>query len=710
MNKGMNDEVRQHEEGARSAADRQPEEFASPLISRRKLLASIGAIGAAVTASTILTVNGDSVLLGKDDEKLKKKKQINDMPEQYVSTIADLKALNISMNGQQVRVLHYNSNIRWIDQLYIWDAASTETDADYAIISDNSITGRWIPVFSKGYIDPKVFGADPTGATDARLACEKAAVFARNLGKKWLVKKEDIFLLNSYANYSEVSSFSAGMIPLFSNVDYEIKGTLKVGAFFDNKDFIVFTDINGVSGNFTPVENYNIYGNGSIDLASAGKRIGGYKLRIPIYLETSYHAKIKDITIQNGDTPNAIVTGGEDIVIDGVKFKNLMLDNSDNDDHSTIYSKAKATKIANCSFEMTTVNGRLNACPVELHNSDSYFKDSTVYGYRNSHIIAAITVETPDISSIEVSGLKCKVHRQFSVLDVWTGATLLNVQVHDNIVEMLPFPTDAQISAAGLNPSWTRAPQAMVLTTNDSTIGYDLVAGNGNNINYYDNTYITSNDVNLPNSYKSLIHFYKAPCGGIHIYNNTVSVPRAVKSQDELASTNKLNLDSFALYDNHFDELSIDADAFVDLTVNTIQSSKIEFRFRRNVTMNKLIKIAAHDAASSVSNTFIVHPEFVGHATTCLDITQAVIENGSNKFSYPRIHGIYFGADPVGQADFYLKNAKRATLLDRVNLPESVALGGFNALNDANGRLTALVHNPDALFGTYDARVLVSNL
>ncbi len=361
---------------------------------------------------------------------------------------------------------------------------------------------------------------------------------------------------------------------------------------------------------------------------------------------------------------------------------------------------------------MNTVNGHLNACPVELHNSNSSFTSSVINGYRNTHILAAIYTEFPNLTNLEVSGLKARVYRNFSTLDVWTGSSLINAQVHDNQCIMLPFPTDEEISNAGMNPALVRAPQTMLLVTNDSNKpdenGFDLVAGVGSNINYYNNIYISEPDSNIVDSLRSMVYFYKAPPSGINIYENTVRARNIALASPEVQATNKFNFDRIIIRENDFDETFLSNLNLVNLTVNKIQSSTLSFKFKRNFTCDNLVNLNVTDSVNSVVNNFIVQPQNTSGISNCLNVTQSVLDNSANKLSYPANVGVYFGADTLGDADFYMTNIKYAKIINRMNIPDNVSISDFIA-NSSNNRLVAICRNPEAKFGTFTARLILSN-
>lgn len=624
-----------------------------------------------------------------------------------LNTIAELTALTNPVHGQRVYVKgYYAATNLALAQPYmgggefIYD--STKISENDGVINFNGWVRQNITE-----VTPQMAGAKSDGITDDRLACEKSIIAANKLNVKWVLPKYSTCLLNSHAT---INPYSAIILPILNNQTYVIDGTLKVGSFFDDKDFFVFTDINAPSkSKFTWIDNVKFFGVGTIDFSEAGSRKTTYKNRQGIYSACTKNTFVSGITFKNGDLPNCITTplGGESFEIENCKFINLM-QNGANDDHSTIYGTCLATKIRNCEFTMASTNGKLNACAVELHNSNSYFIDSTVMGYRTTHIIAVITVEEPNVSNIRISGLTCAIHRSFSVLDIWTGATLINALIYGNSVTVLPFPAQDEIVAAGISGTQYGA-SAMVYVTNDSRIGFDGIQGNCFSVRYFNNNYANGAGQNLPSEYKSLLYIYKANSLGIEIYDNKVFVPNIVKMSDG-ARANKtlLNIDQLKIYDNDYDVGELNKQLLVDIECNSIQSSVLDFKFNTPITLQTLANIYINDTATSARNVFKVHPENSDGIDTCFNTASDLLNLPTNKVSYPKTVGVYFGASTVTTADFYQNNIKTAKVINRLNLPDDVTIGDFLA-NSAKTKLTAICINPNAKYGTYDARLLLSN-
>ena len=628
-------------------------------------------------------------------------RQIND----GIESITAMLAIENPRNGQRVYVKSYHTGLNKGGGTFVYDVTKEGINDGGVVING------WVRQLDD-FITPTMFGAKADGVADERLICEKSVVAASTLKKRWVVDKEDVYLLNSYANYSSIAHNAAGILPIFSDVTYDLQGTLKVGSFFDDKDFMVFNDINNRNiPEMTPVTNWKITGNGVIDLSLSGKRRTTFKIRCAIYLYKSVDALIEHITIRDGDLSNAIVTDGKNVRIDKVKFINLMQENSANDDHSSIYGKAADTHVTNCTFIMSSINGLLNACPVELHNSNSSFSDSTVYGYRNAVIVTAIAIEYPNINNIQVHGIKANVLRHFVSFDVWTESTLENVQVHDNVVNMLMFPSDVEITDAGFRPDYVKIPKCLVHLINDSKMGYDLVPGKGKNINVYNNTYNSMPDPALPHeSYQLTVFLFKSPVSGVSVYNNTLSTKRLLGAYDGVTQIGALVIDDLKIYDNFLDVNNLAEQELISLYPKTIKNCyfNIELKSKPLIDVRDVITISPIIVNESTDNTFIVCPNFIKTNTEVLHSSNDFFELPSNKFSYPSTVPVYFGGEAVTEANFYRDNVKQAKVIERLDFPDNVMLSDFMA-NKADNKLSAICLNPNRLYGTYNTRLLLSN-
>ncbi|WP_213070002.1 hypothetical protein [Acinetobacter baumannii] len=662
------------------------------------------------SVTSLVGIDGVTSDIVKDGDE--SQKDINDKSLAMCETVAQLRTLKPRKDGAVMFVKsHSNNGSGGVN--YIWNEDSLLPDDDgYIIKSETTDTGRWIADYGTSPITPRHFGAKGDGENDERLQCEKSIVVAAKLKIKWLVQKEDVYLLNSYANYSEIASFSAGLLPLFSEQLYDIQGKLKVGSYFDDKDFFVFTDINAaVPINFKPVTNWQMYGGGTFDFSEAGTRKTTYKNRQGIYTVYSVGVTVGGINFINGDLPNCITTSllGKDFTIEGCSFINLMGTNIANDDHSTIYGTSAQTKVRNCFFQMSSTNAKLNACAVELHNSNSYFIDSIVKGYRASHIIAAITTENPYITDIRVSGLTCEVYRNFSILDVWTGSTLVDAKVYGNTITVLPFPDADELAAAGFTGN-KQGGNAFVYVTNDSQEGHDLVQGQCFSVRYYDNTYINPVDPNHSSEYKSLLFVYKAMSLGIEFYNNTVSVPNIIRVEEgQKQYINRLRIDSLIIRDNVYDGTVLNKDAPIDLWCRNIQASVINIGLKTATIINTLANIYVESLEFSEGNTFKVNPEHSENIAKCFNVTEGLFNIPSNKLSYPATIGVYVNQVQVGVSDFYANNIKTAKIIGRGALPDTITVSDYVSNADTS-KLTAIAFNSGSSFGTFNARLLLSNM
>lgn len=658
-------------------------------------IATAAAAGAGANGWTAFLIDAESGL---------NQHQINN----GLNTIAELTALTNPVHGQRVHVKGYYTATNFALAQPYMGGGDFVYDSEKINESDDVINfNGWIRQ-NIDVITPYMAGAKSDGIADDRLACEKSILAANKLNVKWVLPKYSTCLLNSHATI--VNPFSAIILPMLDSQTYVIDGTLKVGSFFDDKDFFVFTDINaGDKTKFTLIDNVNFIGEGIFDFSAAGARKTTYKNRQAIYSACTKNTIVSGLTFQNGDLPNCITTPllGNSFVIEKCKFRNLM-QNGANDDHSTIYGTCLGTKVRNCDFLMSSTNAKLNACAVELHNSNSYFIDSIVTGYRATHIIAAIAIETPAINDIRISGLTALIYRNFSILDIWTGASLTDARVYGNTITTLPFPSSDELAAAGISGS-QQGGSAMVYTTNDSQIGFNLEQGHCYNVRYFDNTYINLADSNHSSDYKAMLYIYKASSLGIEFYNNRLSVPAIVRTDQGLKDNMaRLKINQLKIHDNDYDVGVLNKNLLVDLWCDSIQASVLDFKFNVPITLQTLANIYINDVATSASNVFKVHAENSDGIDTCFNTTNGLLDVPTNKASYPKTVGVYFGGSTVATAEFYQNNIKTAKVINRLNLPDDVTLADFLS-NSNKTKLTAVCINPNAKYGTYNTRLMLSS-
>ncbi|MCR0003640.1 hypothetical protein L2617_09450, partial [Acinetobacter baumannii] len=301
------------------------------------------------------------------------------------------------------------------------------------------------------------------------------------------------------------------------------------------------------------------------------------------------------------------------------------------------------------------------------------------------------------------------IYRNFSIIDVWTGSTLVDAKVYGNTITVLPFPDANELAAAGFTGN-KQGGNAFVYVTNDSQEGHNLVQGQCFSVRYYDNTYINPVDPNHSSEYKSLLYVYKAMSLGVEFYNNNVSVPNIIRIEEgQKQYINRLRIDSLIIRDNVYDGTVLNKDAPIDLWCRNIQASVINIGLKTATIINTLANIYVESLEFSEGNTFKVNPEHSENINKCFNVTNGLLDIPSNKLSYPATVGLYVSQAQVGVSDFYINNIKTAKLISRGNLPDSVTVSDYVSNADST-KLSAIALNSGAAAATYNARVLLSNM
>lgn len=71
--------------------------------------------------------------------------------------------------------------------------------------------------------------------------------------------------------------------------------------------------------------------------------------------------------------------------------------------------------------------------------------------------------------------------------------------------------------------------------------------------------------------------------------------------------------------------------------------------------------------------------------------------------------GVYVNQVQVGVSDFYANNIKTAKIIGRGALPDTITVSDYVSNADTS-KLTAIAFNSGSSFGTFNARLLLSNM
>ncbi|MGS2992873.1 phage tailspike protein [Escherichia coli] len=232
----------------------------------------------------------------------------------------------------------------------------------------------------------------PGLSTDSRQYIQNAVDSLSDAGGGTLLIPDGYtWYLNSIST-GPISGHS-GIIQLKSNVNIQLEGTIKIGPALASSSFQVFVGFdNGIPAESGNLNNCHIYtnGNGTIDF-------GGYdfgstsQLRNGITFGKSYNCSVSRIIFQNGDITWAVTTGwsgyGSDCVVRKCRFINLIHSNN-NADHSTVYINCPYSGVESCTFRASSTRAQMIACTVELHQHDTWYRDSFIKGYvRGCYIV-----------------------------------------------------------------------------------------------------------------------------------------------------------------------------------------------------------------------------------------------------------------------------------------------------------------------------------
>lgn|GEM_PF-2227354 len=333
---------------------------------------------------------------------------------------------------------------------------------DLRVIEDNIIyrkrgTEYYVNtvVFSSKRIYVTSFGAKSSYSSDQRAAIQKAFDISSKLGLK-LVFPSGHFLVNSYTD-NVITATHGNVFELRSYLDVEFEefSVIKMGTFFDDKNFILFSGLNAeYSKDYTDLFNISFQGRGVIDFNGdlsqiRSKRPSG----VPVRRIGFEGGRCSNVTIDglywvNGDLSNFIGLGagvyGENISIKNCIFSDLVKSNETfNVDHSTIYGNANFLSVHDNIFRGNSQT-QLIGCACEIHSSNSSFNNNKVYKYLRMNFIAGVFTEKEDITNINICDNIAEITS--AAIYIWPepNCTISNLLINSNNIKHIHVQAKSQ--------------------------------------------------------------------------------------------------------------------------------------------------------------------------------------------------------------------------------------------------------------------------
>ncbi len=296
-------------------------------------------------------------------------------------------------------------------------------------------------VFGSKRVYATSFGVKSSYTVDQRANVQKAIDVCSALGLK-LVFPSGHYLINSYSENPLTTSHKNVLeLKSYLDIEFEEYSVMKVGNFFDDKDFVLFSGFNADNEqNFTNLYNISFSGKGIIDFSGdASQMRTGYMRRVGVEGGRCTNFTIDGLYWTNGDLSNCISIGrgayGGNVRISNCTFENLVTGNYKvNIDHSTIYGNVNFLSVENNLFIGNFVMS-LIACACELHGNHSSFNNNKVISYTRMNFIASFISEKGNIGNLTVSNNIAEITN--TAVNIWadSGTTISNVLVTGNNIK-----------------------------------------------------------------------------------------------------------------------------------------------------------------------------------------------------------------------------------------------------------------------------------
>ncbi|WP_347217432.1 hypothetical protein [Chryseobacterium sp.] len=351
----------------------------------------------------------------------------------------DLVQLIDSFTGENV---NFKKVTTWVDETLLVPNDSRVLNDEIIYRSRGNDYYVNTVVFSTKRVYVTTFGVKSSYTVDQRPVIQKAIDITSQLGLK-LVFPSGHYLINSHSDNAKLVTAHGNILELRSYLDIEFEeySVIKVGEFFDNKPFVLFSGFNHTdSSKFLPLFNITLKGRGVIDFnGQVSQMRTSYVRRIGFEGGNCTNIEIDGLYWTNGDLTNCIGAGwkgnGNKVTIQNCIFEDLAKSvETINYDHSTIYGNANFLSVHNNTF-IGNEQMRLIGCACEIHASNSSFSNNKVYNYTRMNFVAGVGSEKGNITNISISDNIAEIVN--SGVYIWPdkNCTISNVLITSNNIK-----------------------------------------------------------------------------------------------------------------------------------------------------------------------------------------------------------------------------------------------------------------------------------
>lgn len=498
--------------------------------------------------------------------------------------------------------------------------------------------------------------------SDWRPYFEQALVHIEALGGGTLFVPSGKYYLNSYSEIGTIGPVFNAILPLCDNVRIliDVAAEIVVGTFFDDKPFQLFFGSSPLKPNLVDVVNNAVIEGGTISFSGDRSIMRTAPLnRLALQAGNINNLRISNVNFRDGDLTNVLAIGyqnlGKYAVIENCNFINL-IQNGENNDHSSIYLNASYSTITNCNFISTKDKGKKVACAVELHKSFNSWIGGNVDGYTRGAYINVIDTESSLVENTIITSVTARILHQFVVYSFGSNGVIRNSLVSGNNVTTLAR------SSSDTDPSEFGPCSLCGWASYGSFPNAD-----GLNIVVENNTYIV--DESVPDSY-SCVFYAIANVSGITVRRNTVGARTFFYNP-----TQSLTFYNCHFYENRFEESYLQSGPsrfLYDLNCKQISQSTFEASVPiKTAALTGVMRI--DPAIPGIQNSFVVIPKNTDNIQypfiTNLD---SLLGQDGTTYSYPQNCNVNIGSGstPVlSVTSPAVSTVDRGQILNNSNLP-----------------------------------------